>query len=202
MEGEPHILQALEEGRGAIAATAHCGNWEMLNAHIQVAGLPLTIAVRQLDSPGLDLLATAIRSRFGGEVVPRGRDAGRRLVGALMRNRINGLLIDQDIRDVPGVFVPFFNRLAWTPSGAANLALRIGCPTLPTFIHRRPDMSHHIVIHPPLPVPSGGDFEDRVTELTAAATAAIERQIRAYPEQWVWMHRRWRTRPPDESSAG
>ena len=195
LEGTQHILPILEQGRGAMFATGHCGNWELLSARLPVAGIPLTPAARQFDDPRLDRLVTAMRSRFGSEMVPRGPAAGRQLVRALARNRVITLLIDQDIRDIPGVFVPFFGRAAWTPSGSAMLAIRRRCSVLPGFIHRRPDGTHKVEIHPPLPIPQDGSLEDRVEELTAAATAAIERQVRAHPEQWVWMHRRWRTRP-------
>lgn len=94
-----------------------------------------------------------------------------------------------------GTFVPFFGEPAWTPVGAAELALRIGCPVLPAFAYRRLDGTHHAVIQPPLPIPTTESTDDAVRELTASATTAIERQIRLHPEQWVWMHRRWRTRP-------
>jgi KDO2-lipid IV(A) lauroyltransferase len=199
ISGLEHLESALGTGRGAMLATAHCGNWELLNARLPVAEIPLTIAVRRLDDPRLDRMVAALRCRFGTEVVPRGETAGRVLARALAANRVDGLLIDQDIRDVPGVFVPFFGRPAWTPSGAAVLAIRLRAPVLPGFIHRLPDGTHEATIHPPLPIPTGGSLEERVKELTAAATAAIEAQIRAYPEQWVWMHRRWRTRPQEET---
>ena len=176
-------------------ATGHCGNWEMLGARLPSGGVPLVTAARQLDNRRLDRFVTASRTRFGGEVVPRGPSAGRRLARALIKNAAVALLIDQDIKDIPGVFVPFFGRPAFTPSGAATLALRMKCPVLPGFIHRRPDGTHVAEIHPPLPVPTDGTLEDKVEEMTATATAFIERQIRAHPEQWVWMHRRWRTQP-------
>jgi len=194
--GLEHLQRPLAVGTGAVLITGHCGNWELLNARLGVAGIPLTVAVRGIHDPRLDSIATSLRSRFGAEMVPRGQDAGRRLLAALAANRVNGLLIDQDIRDIPGVFVPFFGRPAWTPSGAASLALRQGCPVVPVFAHRRSDGQHIVEIQPPLPEPPPGTSEERITALTAAATAAIERQIQAYPEQWVWMHRRWRTQPP------
>ena len=78
------------------------------------------------------------------------------------------------------------------------LSIRMRFPLLPGFIHRRTDGTHKGVVHPPLPMPTDGTLEDKVEELTAAATAAIERQIRRYPEQWVWMHRRWRTQPESD----
>ncbi|MCG6947738.1 MAG: hypothetical protein LJE93_02330 [Acidobacteria bacterium] len=195
LTGEEHVFTALEEDGGAMIATAHCGNWELLSARLPIAGIPLLSAVRQLDDPRLDRLVTAMRSRFGTRIIPRGPAAGRQLVRALSANQVPGLLIDQDIRDIPGVFVPFFDQPAWTPSGLAMLAIRRECPVLPSFIHRRPGGTHRAEIHPPLPMPDSGSLEDRVEELTATATAAIERQVRAHPEQWVWMHRRWRTRP-------
>jgi KDO2-lipid IV(A) lauroyltransferase len=114
-----------------------------------------------------------------------------------------GLLIDQDIRDIPAVFVDFFGHPARTPSGAAVLALRLGCPVVPTFSHRRADGSHIVEVSPPLPSPTEGPTEERIAQLTAAATAAIEHEIRCHPEQWVWMHRRWRSQPPGgETGSG
>jgi KDO2-lipid IV(A) lauroyltransferase len=193
LAGAENFFEAIEGGRGVIFTTAHCGTWEMLSARVPIAGVPFVSAARELDDPRLDRLVTAMRSRFGTEIIPRGPSAGKRMVRALAENRVATLLIDQDIRDIPGVFVPFFGRPAWTPSGAAMLAIRRNCPVVPGFIHRRPDGTHKVEIHPPLPIPADGTLEDRVEEVTAAATAVIERQIRAHPEQWVWMHRRWRT---------
>jgi KDO2-lipid IV(A) lauroyltransferase len=198
IEGLGHLQRALESGRGVMFVTAHCGNWELLSARMPMAGIPLITAVRELNDPRLNRLVTASRTRFGTEVVPRGPAAGRQLARALGRNKVCGLLIDQDIRDVPGVFVPFFGRPAWTPSGAATLSIRMKCPIVAGFIHRRPDGSHKAEFDPPLAEPNGGTLEDQVQELTAAATTAIERQIRAHPEQWVWMHRRWRRQPDTE----
>ena len=200
LEGVENFFEALEGGRGIIFTTGHCGNWEILSARLPIAGVPLTTAARQLDDPRLDKLAIDLRSRFGTEIVLRGPAAGKKMIRSLAGNRVTALLIDQDIRDIPGVFVPFFGRPAWTPSGGAMLALRRGCPVIPGFIHRRPDDTHTAEIHPPLPIPVDGSLEDRVEELTSAATAVIERQVRAHPEQWVWMHRRWRTQPEERSA--
>jgi len=195
VEGVEHLRMALDAGRGAVIVTAHCGNWELLNLWLGASGFPVTIAVRELDDPRLDEFATRLRSRFGTEVVARGSSAGRQLMQALGRKRAVGLLIDQDIPSIPGVFVPFFGRPAWTPSGAALLALRMRSPLVTAFDHRRPDGSHFMRVSPPLPMPEEGSLDDRVLELTAAVTAAVEWQVRAWPEQWVWMHRRWRTQP-------
>ncbi len=197
VKGFEHLHTAREAGRGVVLVTGHCGNWEWLNAVLGIEQLPMTIAVREVYDPRLNEIARRLRARFGAEVVERGRRAGRALMGALERNRVVGLLIDQDIRNIPGVFVPFFGRQAWTPAGGAQLALAAQCPVVPTFIHRRSDGTHVAEVHPPLSPPPSSDPQGAVLELTAAATTAIEAQIRAHPEQWVWMHRRWRTPPPD-----
>jgi KDO2-lipid IV(A) lauroyltransferase len=196
ISGVEHVEEGLRQGGGVVLFTGHCGNWEMLNAMLNISGIPMTIAVRDLRDARISAMATELRSRFGSEVVARGKGAGRRLAHALAENRVNGLLIDQDIRDIPGVFVPFFGRPAWTPVGGGMLAVRAGCPSVAAFIHRQPDGTHRATIEP-LPAPEDGSEEERALALTARATAAIEAQIRAHPAQWVWFHRRWRTRPDD-----
>ncbi|MCG6961687.1 MAG: lysophospholipid acyltransferase family protein [Acidobacteria bacterium] len=195
MVGAEHLEAARARGRGAVLVTGHCGNWELMNARLGAGGIPMSIAVREVYDPRLHEVATALRARFGAQVISRGPTAGRRLVASLLANRVVGLLIDQDIRDIPGVFVPFFGHPAWTPSGAAQLALRARVPVVPAFISRAADGTHKVEVRPPIePTGDAGD-PNAVTRLTAEATNAIEQQIRAHPEQWVWMHRRWRTRP-------
>ncbi|MEE4272283.1 MAG: lysophospholipid acyltransferase family protein [Thermoanaerobaculales bacterium] len=200
-EGLKHLARPVEKGRGVVLATGHAGNWELLNAAVGISQIPMSIAVRELKSPRMDEIITSLRARFGTEVIPRGASAGKKLLEALGRGRVVGLLIDQDIPTIPGVFVPFFGRPAWTPSGAAMIALRAGCDLVPGFIHRRPDGSHLVKFEAPLPVPSEGSLEDRVWALTAAVAARTEWQIRAWPEQWVWMHRRWRTQPDSDRAS-
>ena len=202
VDGIEHIWNALDQGRGGILATGHLGNWEMLNAYLGSSGVPITVAVRELDDSRVDTLVNTLRTRFGSEVILRGVSAGKQLLQALRKGRGVGLLLDQDIPSIPGVFVPFFNRPAWTPSGAATLALRARCPIMPGFIHRKPDGTHKIKIYPALNVPTEGTLREKVLEMTAEATAAAEWNVRAWPEQWVWMHRRWRTRPEGEEVSG
>jgi len=197
LRGKEHLSRALDQGHGAVLITGHIGNWELLNARLGTAGFPMTIAVRDLDDPRFDRLATTLRERFGPKIVQRGKRAGQSLLKALQQNGVTGLLIDQDIRDIPGVHVPFFGRPALTPVGAAQLALAAGCPVIPVFSHRREDMTHLAEILPVLPIPDSGSMEERALELTARATTAIEAEVRRHPDQWVWMHRRWRTKPGD-----
>jgi len=201
IEGLEHITKGFEGGRGGILVTGHIGNWELFNARMAIAGVPFMLAVRELDNSRMDEVVTTVRTKFGSQVVQRGSSAGRQLAKHLGKGGGVGLLIDQDIPKIPGVYVPFFGRLARTPSGAATLALRMRCPMVSGFIHRKPDGTHKIIIGPPFEPPVEGTLAERVEKLSADATAAIEWHVRAWPEQWVWMHRRWRTRPEDEMAG-
>ena len=194
--GLEHLTGKLGPDRGAILVTGHCGNWEWLNLALGAHGVGMTVAAREVYDPRLDEVARRLRGRFGGETALRGKRAGGRLVHALRHGRVDGLLIDQDI-DAPGVFVDFFGRPAWTPTGAALLALRTGCPVVPGFAARLPDGRMRLAFSPPVEVAAGQAGDADVARLTAALTRHIERQVRANPEQWVWMHRRWRHQPGD-----
>ncbi|MCB1008705.1 MAG: lysophospholipid acyltransferase family protein, partial [Acidobacteria bacterium] len=176
-------------GRPILVVTGHCGNWELLAAALNQRGLGMSVVARALDEGGLQEKLLAIRARFGSPTIVRGTPgAARALLGQLRRGGALGMLIDQDTK-VEGVFVPFFGREAWTPSGAAELALRFDATVLPAFIERLPDGSHLARVGAPLALAAD------VTEATAAMTECIETQIRRVPEQWVWLHRRWRRRP-------
>lgn len=179
-------------GRPIVVLTGHCGNWELLAALINCRRLAMEVVGRRLAEPELQRLLVGVRRRFGTETIERGEaGAARRLLATVRGGGALGVLIDQDIR-AESVFVPFFGRLAHTPVGPAKLALRAGAAVVPSFIERLPGGRHRAVFHPPLELP------DDPTAATAAMTRAIEEQIRRAPEQWVWMHRRWRRRPAEE----
>ena len=178
--------------------TGHCGNWEWFNLALGAAGVPMTVAAREVYDPRLDDIVRLLRGRFGGETVLRGQGAGQRLSRALRDGRVLGLLIDQDI-ETPGAFVEFFGRPAWTPSGAAVLAIRSRRPVVPGYARRLRDGSFRLTFEPAIVPPRTGDLEADAGHLTAALTARIEAWIREEPSQWVWMHRRWRRQPgPDD----
>lgn len=189
--GLDQLHRARELGRGVVLITGHCGNWEWMNLALAATEFPLTVAAREVFDPRLDRLVQRLRGRFGGQTVVRGDRAGQKLVGALRRGDVVGLLIDQDI-DAPGAFVEFFNRPAWTPSGAARLALRLKAPVVTGFCIRQPDGMMEIHLSPVWPVPQANTLDESAAQLTANLTAAIEAQIRTMPSQWPWFHRRWR----------
>jgi KDO2-lipid IV(A) lauroyltransferase len=192
-EGLEHMRAALAAGNGVLAITGHIGNWELLAASCAAIGLPVDVIGRRPHNACLSRILVAMRAGSGVTTIERDRpQAGRAILRTLRANRILALLIDQDTRG-PRVFVPFFGRPAATPSGVATLALRTHARVVAVFIHRRSDGGHLIRFLPPFP-PADADRDD-VQALTNAYTAAIEVQIREYPEEWVWWHRRWRRRP-------
>jgi KDO2-lipid IV(A) lauroyltransferase len=195
VEGLDRVRALREQGQGIMFVTGHCGNWELLAAAANCSGLRITVAVRGLDEPPLQGLITGLRTRFGTRMVERGEPRAARELLRGLRDGALGMLIDQDTR-VEGVWVPFFGRPAHTPVGAARLALRRNTVVVPAFIERREDGSHRAWFDAPLAIP-----KDEM-EATAVMTRAIEEQVRRRPEQWVWMHRRWRTQPEEAGDVG
>jgi KDO2-lipid IV(A) lauroyltransferase len=195
IEGLSHFEAADAQGRGMLLLTAHYGNWELLAASHALARFPLSVVMRPLDSPAFEPILERFRLRSGVELITK-RRALTDIVEALRRRRMVGILLDQNASRREGVFVPFFGVPASTSKGMALIALRTGAPVLPVFIRRRPDGRHVVHAGAPVPVPSDGD----VVAFTRAFNEAIEAAIRRAPEQWFWLHRRWKTRPEEEPS--
>jgi KDO2-lipid IV(A) lauroyltransferase len=195
VHGVEHLRGAAAHGRGVLILTAHYGNWELLAAAHGLTGLPLSIVICPLDHPVLDELAARFRRRSGAELIVK-HLAVREVLRDLRRGRMVGILLDQNATRPEGVFVPFFGIPASTSKGLAVLALRTGAPVVPVFLRREPDGRHRMDVGPPLVPPPDGDIE----AYTATFNLAIEAAIRRAPEQWLWMHARWRTRPREVSS--
>ncbi len=192
-QGTEHIGQALARGRGIFFLTGHFGNWELLAATHGHAGFGLSVVVRPLDNPYLDALIARARERSGLRAISK-RDAVQGVRAALARGECIGILLDQDAgRD--GVFVPFLGHLASTSRALAILAIKTRAPVVPAFIHRLPDGGHQLVLDPEIPLAITGDLDHDIQVNTARFTEAIERHVRAHPEQWFWVHRRWKSRP-------
>jgi len=191
--GLDHLEAARAQGRGVILLTGHYGNFELLGAWL-ARRYPLDIVVQELANPGVDAILARARRDAGVGLIPRGAGV-RRVFHALRENRCVALVADQDARR-SGVFVPFFGRCCSTPAGPAELALRTGAPLVMGFALRRPDGRHELELLPPLAMP---DTHDRaaVIALTAAHTAVLEEWVRRRPATWFWLHRRWKTAPPE-----
>jgi KDO2-lipid IV(A) lauroyltransferase len=192
VEGFEAIERVRASGRPILIVTAHCGNWELLATANHSHGLALVAMVRELESSAVQELALALRAHLGSEIIVRGdSSSARKLLKTLRSGGTLALLIDQDI-DTEGVFVPFFGRLAFTPTAVSSLADRLDAEVVPAFCERNQDGSHLLRFHPAVELP------DDPVAATALLTAKIEEQIRHRPEQWVWLHRRWRRRPAEE----
>lgn len=192
-EGKANIDQALDRGNGAIILTGHFGNWELLAASIVANGYQLTTIARQLRSKRLDTLVSAYREKSGYSSIDR-NNAVRSALRCLKQNELLGIVADVDTR-TDGVFVDFLGRPAYTPYSPVAIALKTGAAILPTFIVRQPDDSHHAIVEPALALKRSGDRERDYIFNTQQFTNVIESYVRRYPEQWIWMHERWRTQP-------
>lgn len=201
MEGTATIRELFRvhrRGQSTIGFTGHFGNWELL-ARVGNLLAPLTTIGRRMRDPGLNELL--INMRRGNSVIANDiiyTDEGPRpVLRALRSGRLVSVLVDQDLPRLPGVFVPWFGQLAWTPVGAAQLAVATRTAVMPAFLFR---VAGRWVVHfgPRRTWPVSGDKERDATALTAWITAYEETLVRRYPEQWAWWHKRWRTRPESE----
>ena len=191
-EGLEHCLRALEKGRGVLIFTAHFGNWELEAAAGALLIKPGIVIYRTLDSAFLDHLVRRVRSATGNILLPK-EHAMRAMLRSLKRNEIVGILIDQNMAWYEGVFVEYFGRPACTTNGLALLALHTGAPVLPGYIARLPDGRYRLVIGPEVEVTRTGNRDADVLVNTQRFTKVIEEVVRQYPDQWFWVHQRWKT---------
>ena len=196
VDGIEHLLAARARGKGVLIVTAHFGPWELLPLVAVRRYEPIHVVARPLDNPRLDDLLTAWRERGGNRVI-RKREAVQAILHVLRRGETVGILIDQHVSEREGVVVPFFGRPASTASAPALIALRSGAAVLPVGITREAGRGRYrIRVGAEVPVRRSGDTKADLVENTARFTAAIEAMIREQPDQWFWVHRRWKTRHP------
>jgi len=191
----PVVEQALALGRGLIFVTGHLGNWELGGAYLAARGIPLDAIARRMKNPLFDRYLTETRSQIG-MVVVHDADAARRTPRSLRENRAVAFLSDQGVLGLASTFVPFFGRPAKTPRGPAVFALRLQVPVVFGAAVRQPSGKYRLVFEP-IEVQDTGDRDADVDAIVARYTAALERWVRRYPEQYFWHHRRWRRQPPD-----
>ncbi|MFL5321506.1 MAG: lysophospholipid acyltransferase family protein [Myxococcaceae bacterium] len=189
--------RALARNKGVVFVTGHVGNWELLARRVALAGYPAQSIAKETTDPRTTALIEKFRREGKVGSIWRGQGgAAKHMLRALKAGEILGLLIDQDTK-VQSVFVPFFGHRASTPRAAADLALRTDAAVIMGFCHRIAEgTKYRLSLKRLEPLPSSGDRERDAIELTARMTAEIERAIRERPEQWVWMHRRWKTQSP------
>jgi KDO2-lipid IV(A) lauroyltransferase len=198
VRGREHVERAMALGRGALLVTGHLGNWELYGvAHGLLFGA-IQVVARPLDNPRLDARLCAMRTMAGNTVVYKQR-ALVRILRALRAGQGIALLIDQNVLPGDGIFVDFFGRPAATTTVAAALAVKTGSPVVPCRSELLADGRYRLTYAPALEWSPSGDRQADVACLTQRLTRQIEDWVREKPEQWLWMHRRWKTRPPREA---
>src|SRR6202789_3319351 len=197
-DGLEHYLAAREKGRGVLVVTGHLGAWELSSFYHSLMGYPMSLVIRRLDNPRVDAFVNEIRTRHGNRVIHKD-DFARGLITAMHAGETVGILMDTNMTPPQGVFVPFFGVPACTASGLARVALHSGAAVLPGFLLWE-ESEQKYVLHfgPELSLLRTGDAAADIAANTALFTAAIKSYIRQYPGQWLWVHRRWKTRPEGE----
>lgn len=197
-EGLDRYLTAKAKGKGVLILTGHLGAWELSSFYHSLMGYPMSMVIRRLDNPLVDRLVNGIRCLHGNQVLHKD-DFARSLLSAMRKGESVGILMDTNMTPPQGVFVDFFGVPACTASGLARVALKTGAAVLPGFMFWE-ESEKKYVLHfgEEIPVIETGDDHADVLQLTQRLTSELETWIRRYPEQWLWVHRRWKTRPSGE----
>lgn len=200
-EGLENYLEAKALGKGVLVLTGHLGAWELSSFFHSLMGYPMGMVIRRLDNLRVDGLVNGIRTLHGNRILPKDEFA-RGLLKAMHRGETVGILMDTNMTPPQGVFVPFFGKAACTASGLARVAARSGAAVLPGFLLWQEEEGKYLLhFGPALALEQTGDAEDDALSNTALFTATLESWVRRFPEQWLWVHRRWKTRPAGEEGV-
>ena len=196
--GLRHLREAEKNKRGVIFLTGHLGVWELHSFGWSALEYPLSFLVRPLDNERIEEMVEQIRTRFGNRAIDK-KSAARQSLRVLREGGTLGILSDLNTQPFEGVFVPFFGKLACTSAGIATLALKTDAVVIPTCaIWDRKKKRYFFHGDPPVELVRTGDHAKDIQLNTANFAAAMERMVRLYPDQWLWIHKRWKTRPPGE----
>ena len=197
-EGLEHLDAAQRSGRGVILFTGHVGAWELTSFALSLFDHPLSFLVRRIDNPKIETLIDRMRSGLGNRTIDK-TSAAREMLQILQGGGTLGILVDLNTLDREAIFVDFFGVPASTTFMLAKLALRTGADVLPVFAPWDKQRQRFLLkIDEPLIIEHTGDKEEDVRRLTQSFTSVVEDYVRRYPDQWLWIHRRWKTRPPGE----
>ncbi|MBI4313533.1 MAG: mitochondrial fission ELM1 family protein [Candidatus Omnitrophica bacterium] len=199
VQGKKHLDKALALNRGAIFVTGHFGNWELIGLTAGLKGYPASVLARQQGFPRLNRLLNSYRESKGCRVISKGM-AVRQIVKRIKEGGIVGILADQD-GGRRAAAAPFFGRMASTAQGPIALGRKLGCPVLPIFIVREAGIDHTLTVEPPLQIPQTGNSDRDIQEGIAAYLKVLERHVRQRPDQWLWLHRRWKSSPSQSVAA-
>ncbi|MFQ5784750.1 MAG: lipid A biosynthesis lauroyl acyltransferase [Alphaproteobacteria bacterium] len=187
--GAENVERLRDDGTGGIFFAAHLGNWEIASLGATQNGVLLTHIYRATNNPYVERILRRLRAPIGGIHHPKGAQGAKHLIKALRRGEHLGMLVDQKLND--GIPVPFFGREAMTAPALAQLALKFDCPVVPARVERLKGARFRLTVYPPITLPRSGDPKADVAGTMARVNALFEEWIRARPEQWLWLHRRW-----------
>jgi KDO2-lipid IV(A) lauroyltransferase len=197
--GLENFIEARDRGRGVILLTGHIGAWELSVFSHALYGYPMSFLARRIDNSLVEQLAENYRGRVGNRSIDK-RGSLREVIRTLKAGGVVGILADLNSTREEGVFVDFFGMPACTTAGVATLAQRTGAAVLPGYIvWNESEQMHNLHFEPLLETIDTGNPKADVVTNTANYTKALEAAIRRYPDQWLWIHRRWRTRPEEGS---
>ncbi len=198
IEGLDHYLAAKARGKGVLVVTGHLGAWELSSFYHSLMGHPMSMVARPLDNRPLDRFVNGIRCLHGNRVLCKD-DFARGLLTAMRHGETVGILMDTNMTPPQGEFVDFFGIRACTGTGVARIALKTGAAVLPGFmLWEKAEKRYVLHFGPELAFARTGDAWADILATTQQCTRAIESWIRRYPDQWLWIHRRWKTRPAGE----
>ena len=197
-DGLENYLVAKAHGKGVLVLTGHLGAWELSSFYHSLMGYPMGMVIRRLDNRTLDEFVNGIRCMHGNRVLHKD-DFARGLLTAMRAGDTVGILMDTNMTPPQGEFVKFFGITACTASGLARVALKTGAAVLPGFMLWEPGEQKYVLhFGPELQFARSGNPEADVLAATQQCNDVLESWIRRYPDQWLWIHRRWKTRPPGE----
>ena len=199
-DGLENFIAAQQRGKGVLLLTGHFGAWELGSFAHSLYGYPIKIVVRDLDNPLINNFVKRYRTLHGNSTFDN-REFARALISSMRAGDTVGILMDTNMTPPQGVFVDFFGHLAATASGTARVALKTDAAVVPAFTLWDEKLGkYRIRFEPALELVRTGDAEADAVANTAKFTKALEACVRAYPDQWIWVHRRWKTRPAGEAS--
>ncbi len=191
-EGLEYLDDVLSAGNGAVVLGFHFGNWELLGLYLRYKGYPGALVAKRIYFHKYDKFITRMRGRFDASVIYRD-ESPKKMLKILKHGGILGIVPDQDVDSVDGVFVDFFGKEAYTPTAPVKLAMAAKTQIVPIFVVRKKDNTHKLVVEKPIDVLRGDGKEEDLRRYTQAWTSLLEKYVRKYPQQWVWVHKRWKT---------